>query len=169
MSEDTTAQAAPDADAADNNDSDDLSPEELRAELTRVRREAAGRRVANRELEEKAKKFDEIQREQMSEVERLRADLADAQKSAADASRERLARKVAKAAGLDADDADLITGASEDEMRASAERLAARFAERSSTSNLPNNGLFGGSHGKPVAAHRASDAGDAFRKLFTQH
>lgn len=171
MSEDTTKQSQVDGSTATESTDDGagdgaMSVEELKAELAKVRREAAGRRVANRELEEKAKKYDEWQREQMTEVERLKADLAQAQTTAAEAARERTARSIAREVGLDPDDADLITGKSEDEMRASAERLAARLGARTSGTSRPADGLFGGTRGRPVASHRTKDASQQFLDLF---
>lgn len=146
-------------------DDSGLSIDELRAELAKVRREAAGRRVANRELEDKAKKYDEWQREQLTEVERLKADLETAKAELGKTARSRRAREIAKEAGLEADDADLIVGTSDEEMRQSAERLAARIG-KPGAAQLPANGLFGGPRGSSVAAHRSQDAAAAFRSLF---
>lgn len=73
-----------------------------------------------------AAKLAELEQAQMSETERLKAQLADEQKRAQDSATEALRWRIAAKHGISAEDAELLlTGADEESMTRQAERLAA--------------------------------------------
>lgn len=128
-------------------DDKELTPEQLKKELTKVRREAAAKRVKNVELEDKAKKYDEYVQSQKTEMERLSDEKEALAKEVAklkgkDATAA-LRSKVAKKYKLDADLAGMLNG-DEAEMDAQAKTLADRFKTNTSTD------FYAGRRGTPV-------------------
>jgi seryl-tRNA synthetase len=126
-----------------------LSYEELQAEVKRVRQEAAARRVANRELEEKAKKWSEYEESQKSELQKLQDQLAERDKAINDAKLEAKRALIAKEFNVADEDLDLLVG-DEDNMK----RLAARLGkkEEGTGTGTPPSNLLAGNRGKPVGA-----------------
>lgn len=147
-------------DAAEPAGEETLTPEQLRAELAKVRREAASRRVLTKEQAAQLKELDDWKKSQMTEAERLKAERDDAVSKLKEAETEKLQRKVARAAKLPSHLADRIRGGTEEEMRVDAEALAA------SLPNAPSGGLFGGQRGSAVGADSPPDAASSFRSLF---
>lgn len=139
---------------------EELTPDQLRAALTKARREAAAKRVENKTLKAAADELQVIKDSQKTEYEKLveRAERAEAEANAA--RHERLARSVAKEAGLDPDLAEFLKGSTEDELRASAEKLKSKAG--SPKPAAPD--LLGGSRGTPVRA--GNDNAAAFRNMF---
>lgn len=121
-----------------------LSHEEALAELKRVRAEAAERRVKNRDLEEKAKKWSEYEESQKSELQKLQDQLAAKDKAIADKELEVSRSKIAKEFNVADEDLDLLVG-DEDNMK----RLAARLGVKQNEGSRPAD-LMAGNRGKPL-------------------
>lgn len=143
----------------------ELSAEELKAELKRVRNEAASRRIELKELKTKADKWEEYQQSQKTELERLQETLAAREKALADYEFEKTKRSVAKEFELDDEDIDLLTGSDEDSIRKQAERLKARLGKAQPTSRPAD--LLAGSRGNPVGggSSTTNNFDDIIRKL----
>lgn len=116
------------------------------AELTKVRKEAAARRVAKRDAEQTAEeRITELRRE----IQEMRM--------------EKVRTKVAKEAGLDLDLADRIRGESEDEMLEDAKLLAKKYRSKSSVE------AYGGRKGPPVGSEITQEPNHAFNKWFREN
>jgi hypothetical protein len=126
-----------------------LSHEEALAELKRVRAEAASRRVANRELEENAKKWKEYEDSQKTELEKLQAQIAERDKALADKELEVRRTKIAKEFNVADEDLDLLVG-DEENMKRLANRLGKK-EETPSTDKRPAD-LLAGKRGTPVGS-----------------
>lgn len=125
-----------------------LSHEDALKELAKVRSEAAARRVANRELEEKAKKWSEYEESQKSELQKLQDRLAERDKAINDAKLEAKRALIAKEFNVADEDLDLLVG-DEENMK----RLAARLGKKEEgTSGTPASNLLAGNRGKPVGS-----------------
>jgi hypothetical protein len=126
---DQQTEAAPEA---EEQQSEDLSPEALRKQLEKARKDAAGYRTKLRELEPIAAKAKELEDAQKSEAQKLteRAELAE--RTASEAQREMSRLRVLSEINLPADLHEFVIGDTEDEMRAKAQKLQGQFAaERS--------------------------------------
>lgn len=124
-----------------------LSHEDALKELAKVRAEAAARRVANRDLEEKAKKWSEYEESQKTELQKLQDQLAERDKIAAEAKLEAAKIRIAKKHNVPDEDIDLLVG-DEDSM----ERLAARLGSKESAGSSAPATLLAGNRGKPVGS-----------------
>lgn len=128
-----------------------LTYEELQAELAKTRREAAGKRVANKELESELDAFRKWKESQMTELEKAQSRLADVDK-------ERFADYVEIAQGkfgLEDEDLEFLKGTTKAEILASAEKLAQRLGRTQSEEDQTPRGnpnLFPGLRGKPVGS-----------------
>lgn len=150
---------------ADESVDPELSVEDLKAALARANREAAGRRVTNKEKEAELAEYREWKKAQMSEVDRLKTEKADLQAQYDRVQKENLQRKTAAKAGLDPKLATRIHGDSEEEMLADAKALAAEFVGgKTSTAS----GLLAGARGRPVGQDAEETESEWFRKQFTQ-
>lgn len=138
----------------------ELSPEELKAELKRVRNEAASRRIELKELKSKADKWEEYQASQKTELEKLQESLAAKEKALADYEFEKTKRAVAKEFELDDEDIDLLTGADEDSIRKQAERLKARLGKATPASRPAD--LLAGNRGNPLGSKSAGSNTNSF-------
>lgn len=112
-----------------------LTPEQLRAELTKVRQEAAARRVALREAEEKAKKWEEHEESQKTELEKLQAQLAEKEKKLAETAREKVIASLARKFKLEDDDLEFLTGSDEATLEVQAEKLAKKLGRTQEEAN----------------------------------
>lgn len=144
------------------NGTQELSPEELKAELKRVRQEAASRRIANRELEDKAKLWEQHQESQKTELQKLQDQIAERDKklSAYEFDQKRLA--VLKEFKLEEDDLDLLTGSDEETIRKQAEKLKAKndkLRANNDSSRRPAD-LLAGPRGTPVGGGSATNSFD---------
>ena len=142
----------------------ELTREELLAEVSKLRKESAGRRVAKKEVDAKLKEYEEWKLSQLSEVDRAKAETAKAEETVRVLLMEKAQRNAAKKAGLDPDYADRLRGETEEEMVADAKALVAKgFGTK--TSSTASNGL-AGKRGKPVGAGAEQTESDWFRKQF---
>lgn len=132
-----------------------LSYDELEAELRSVRNEAASRRIANRELEEKAKQWEEYQDSQKTELEKLQERLNKQDQDLAGYRMNDLKTSVAKEFGLDSEDAELLTGSDEATIRKQAEKLKARLEKTETSTSRPAD-LLAGNRGEPIGGNTQS-------------
>lgn len=139
---------------------EELTVDQLRAELTKVRREAAAKRVDNNQLKETLAELQKYKDAEKSEFELLKERAEKAEAFVSTTKREKAAVAAAKAAGLDPELAEFLKGSNEEELMASAEALAARVAAK--TPQTPD--LFAGKRGEPVRAETSPS--DAFRAIF---
>jgi tRNA/tmRNA/rRNA uracil-C5-methylase (TrmA/RlmC/RlmD family) len=149
--------------ASENNDSQQkLSYEDLQNELKKVRAEAASRRIANRELEEKAKRWEEYEESQKTELQKLQEALAERDKALANLSLEKEKQSLIKEFGLEDDDIDLLTGADVDTNRKIAEKLKAKAEKfnKNTSSSRPAD-LLAGNRGTPVGSANDTNSVDA--------
>jgi|SRR5690606_8356152 len=133
MSDDIeTQEVTPEATEADDNLSDERSVEELKAELKKVRREAASRRVANNQKEAELAEFRKWKESQKTELQKAQERAAELEKLVADYEKRDMQLAAAKAAKLDLDLADRIRGNTPEEMLEDAKKLAEKAGKRSS-------------------------------------
>ena len=137
-----------------------MSESDLRAELSRVRREAAARRVENNELKAAQAELQKYKDAEKTELERLTERATKAEEQANALLRDKAARAAAKAAGLDADLAEFLKGSTAEELKASAEALAAKTKANSAVD------FIAGKRGAAVSA--PTSAGEQFRNLFNK-
>jgi len=136
---------------------DNLSIEDYKRIVAKLRREAGSRRLKAKEVEEKLKEYDDWKKSQMSEVDRVKAERAELETELKQYRMEKLQKSVAAKAKLDAEFADLIKGDSEEEMLAHAKTLKARLA----TSGNPE-GTRPGVRGAPVGGDAHATANEWF-------
>lgn len=127
----------------------ELTYDELKAELAKVRNEAAQRRISNRELEEKAKQWEEYENSQKTELQKLQDQLAERDQKLAGYQVNDLRSSVAKEFGLDSEDAELLTGSDEATIRKQAEKLKARLGAVTTGTPRPAD-LLAGNRGTPI-------------------
>jgi septal ring factor EnvC (AmiA/AmiB activator) len=121
-----------------------LSHEDALKELAKVRAEAAAKRVKNKELEEAAKKWEEYQESQKTELQKLQDDVAARDKKIAEKELEVTRSNIAKQFNVADEDLDLLVG-DEDNMK----RLAARLGTTKDSKSNPLD-LLAGNRGNPV-------------------
>lgn len=119
-------------------------------ELAKVRREAAASReqknTVRSELQEKAKRWEEYEQSQKTEIERATEKAATLETQLQDLRTKDLRREIADEYKLDADLRELLSG-DEDQMKSMAEKLSEKFK----THEPANSGSFlGGQRGNPV-------------------
>lgn len=147
----------------DNDALTGLSHEQALAELAKVRREAAGRRLKTKEIEAQLAELQKYKDAEKTELELAIERASKAEEVASKLTREKTAEKAAKDAGLDPALAEFLKGNTEEELLESAKALAARVGVKQDSA--PD--LFAGGRGGPVRAGNNSNA-EAFRQLFTQ-
>lgn len=134
MSDDIeTQEVTPEVTEEDDSLSDERSVEELKAELKKVRREAASRRVANNQKEAELAEFRKWKDSQKTELQTAQERAAELEKLVSDYEKKDLQLAAAKAAKLDLDLADRIRGNTPEEMLEDAQKLAEKAGKRSST------------------------------------
>lgn len=151
--------------ASENNDSQQkLSYEDLQNELKKVRAEAASRRIANRELEEKAKRWEEYEESQKTEQQKLQEALEarEAELNKFKLSEEK--RGLIKEFGLEDDDIDLLTGSDVESNRKIAERLKAKMEKNNGNATASSRpaDLLAGNRGTPVGSTNDNNNFDDF-------
>lgn len=125
---DETSTATADT-ATDTLEQPATAPEELGdAGKKALEAERKARRAAEKAAAEAAAKIRQYEDAQKSEAERLAARVAELEQAAATATAEAARQRIVNETGLPADLADLIVGADEDAMRATAERIKAHLA-----------------------------------------
>jgi predicted nucleic acid-binding Zn-ribbon protein len=147
------------ADLVEGEQQSGLTHEQALAELSKVRREAAKHRTEKQATKAALDELQKYKDAEKTELELLKERAEKAESAAAEATRERAARAAAKAAGLDAEWADLVRGNTEDELRASAEALAERLGNAAPATTAFNTG-----NRAPVRAPESASA--AFRAMF---
>lgn len=160
MDEDFEAQEVL-ADLVETDASSGLTHEQALAELAKVRREAAAKRVENNQLKAAQEELQKYKDAEKTELERLTERATKAEERAQQLLRDKTARAAAKAAGLDPDLADFLKGSTEEELKASAEALAAKTKGNTSSDFIP------GTRGGPVKAQPS--ASEQFRNIFTKN
>lgn len=136
------------------------SSEEYESEIKQLRKEAAARRVQNREKDGELEEFRQWKESQKTEIEKISERAALAEKQLQSLQQERLQLKAAREAGLDLDLADRVRGDTEEEMLADAKALA----ERSSGRHVPPSVInpYAGRRGDPVGPEKST--GSIFRE-----
>jgi len=143
---------------------DGLSLDDAVKEIAKLRKEAARRRVSNKETTEKLAAYDEWQKSQMSEVDRLKAEKAELEATTHALRKEKWQVTAAEKAGLPAEFAEDVRGDSEEEMTAHAKRLAAKLGKKAPvTTKSPFASR--GAGGKPVGQNASEDASTAFNAI----
>jgi molecular chaperone GrpE (heat shock protein) len=99
-------------------------PEGAKRALAAARKQAREAERARKALQSEVENY---KQRDLTDQQKLEQRATAAEKVAEDATRELSRLRAARAAGLDIEDADLVTGSTEAEMKASAERLFARF------------------------------------------
>lgn len=141
-----------------------LTYEELQAELAKTRREAAGKRVKNNELETELSDFRKWKESQMTELEKAQARLQEV-----DAERRQDYLEIAQTKfGLEDDDLEFLKGTTKAEILASAEKYSSRVGSKASEKDEElqqrgNPNLFPGTRGTPVGSG-ASDVNARLRE-----
>lgn len=136
----------------------------------RAERVAAEKYPDYAELQDKAKRLDQIEEANKTELQRQADRLAASEKSKAEAQREALRLRVATRHGVTEEDMDLfLTGDDEDTLTRQAERLATREADRQQAeADAEAERLRNGTHvpgeGHGVTKHTDTDA-EALRTL----
>jgi len=135
-----------------------LSHEDALKELAKVRAEAADRRIKNRELEDKAKKWQEYEESQKTELQKLQDAVAERDKRLADKELEVTRSKIAREFNVADEDLDLLVG---DE--ANMKRLAERIG-KPKDSEAPKRpvDLLAGNRGTSVTGKTSSFSMDDF-------
>lgn len=135
-----------------------LSHEDALKELAKVRAEAADRRIKNRELEDKAKKWQEYEESQKTELQKLQDAVAERDKRLADKELEVTRSKIAREFNVAEEDVDLLVG---DE--ANMKRLAERIG-KPKDSEAPKRpvDLLAGNRGTSVTGKTSSFSMDDF-------
>lgn len=162
--EQTDENSGTDNSGTDGGTQKQLSYEELQAELTKVRREAAGKRVANKELEGELSDFRKWKESQMTELEKAQSRLKETEDS-----RKADWNDIAQAKfGLEDDDMEFIHGTTKEEILASAKKYAERQGRNAGDGEDErpvnrNPNLFPGTRGEPVGKNKSS-ANDILRE-----
>lgn len=112
-----------------------LSHEDALKELSKVRAEAAAKRVKNKELEEAAKKWSDYEESQKTELQKLQDDVAKRDAIIAAKELEVTKANIAKQFNVEDDDLDLLVG-DEDNMKRLAERLGKKEENKTSPLDL---------------------------------
>jgi len=134
----------------------ELSVDDLKKELEKVRKEAASHRVKARENAEAKTELEKIRQSQMSDLEKAQARVKELEEKdsarAIDA-----AIEIAKAKyGFEEDDVEFLHGSNAEEIAASAEKLSKRLGKKEDPNGQASAGqnpnLFPGTRGKPVGS-----------------
>lgn len=123
-----------------------LSHEDALKELSKVRAEAAARRVANKELEQAAQKWKEYEESQKTELQKLQDAVAERDKRIAEKELEVTRSNIAREYNVADEDVDLLVG-DEANMKRLAERLGK--TKETGTTNRPVD-LLAGNRGNAV-------------------
>lgn len=114
--------------------------------------ERDARKAAEREKADLQKQLDAINAENMSDLEKAQAQAKAAEETAAKATRDALRYRYAAKHGISDEDAELfLTGETEEQVAAQAERFASHTAA-TTASGTPKPDLTQGGNGKPIAA-----------------
>jgi hypothetical protein len=133
--------------------SDDLSADELKQIVAKLRKENASKRIMNKakdkELADAAAKWQEYEESQKSEFQKLQERNAELEARLESEGRDKLRMKLASEFKLDSDLAEFIDGKDEGEMRSKAEKLAKRINPL-----MGSDDLRAGDRGAPVGSRK---------------
>lgn len=138
-----------------------LSREQLLEELSKVRKEAAARRIENKNLKSDSDKWKQYEESQKTEMQKLQDSIAERDKALSDYKVKDLKLSVAREVGLDSDDIDLIGGTDEETIRASAQKLKERLTPKQDGTKPVE--LLGGNRGKPIGSNATQSIDDMIR------
>lgn len=127
---------------------EEFDVDRAKAKIAKANAEARNLRERLKAAEEKAKRFDEIEDAERSEVERLTKQLAEMQEKAQEADLRAMRAEVAQEKGLTAAQAKRLVGGSLEELAADADELLETFMPQEGTGGTPPSG-------KPVEALRS--------------
>lgn len=149
-SEEVTQEATEEVteETATESKANELSHEDALKELAKVRKEAAAKRVANKELSDKAAKYDEYLKSQMTEIQRKDAEIAELKEKNVELSVGSVREKVALKYGLDAETAQLFLGDLVDEDKL--EERASAIAKLAPKDEKQKGKSFAGRRGSAV-------------------
>lgn len=122
-----------------------LTHEQALAELSKVRKEAADRRIKLRDAEDKAKKWSEYEESQKTELQKLQEAVAERDKRIAERELEVTRAKIAREFNVADEDLDLLVG-DEDSMK----RLASRLGSKEGNKTPSPADLMAGKRGAPI-------------------
>jgi len=124
--EQTEEQTAPQE--GEEQTAEELSPDVLRKQLEKARKEAANYRTKVRELEPLASKAKELEEAQKTESQKLAERAEAAERTASEAQRELARFRVLSEVALPPELHEFVVGNDEDELRAKAQKLKAQFS-----------------------------------------
>jgi hypothetical protein len=131
--------------------------------VKKLRNESARRRTGSKEKDAQLAEYAEWKKSQMSEVERAKADKDEIAQERDALRREKFQTQLAKKYELDEDLADLIGGATEEEMTASAKKLASKLGKSEKSSAKQE--LFPSGKRKPVSTGPNTTPGGLFNSI----
>lgn len=114
-----------------------LDVEKAKAKIHKANREAQNLRARLKELEDKAGKYDEIENEKKSDIQRETEAREAAEKKAADLETRLLRMEVATEKGLTASQAKFLTGATKADLETAADELLTAFKSEKSPDDKP--------------------------------
>jgi hypothetical protein len=129
-----------------------LPVEELVNHILELRQENAKHRTEKSAVSKELEEFTKWKDSQKSELEKLQEENATLKKDLGTTKKEKAQAKVGKAAGLDPDLYEFIKGSSDDEMLASAQKLAEKYPAtggKATPSNVAS--LLAGNRGVPLS------------------
>lgn len=131
--------------------------EDALKELEKARREAASRRVKNKEVEEKARQWEEHVQSQKTDLEKLTEQVSVLRTDNEKLRFEQLREKVARDSKLDPEDFEFLIGNTEEELKAKAEKLNSRRGKSQTD-------FYAGQRGTPVTATKEETVDEWFAK-----
>lgn len=143
----------------------ELSHEEALKELAKVRKEAAAKRVANKELVDKAAKYDEHLKSQLSETERLKAEVEELKAANDNLKTETVRERVALKYGIESEMAQLMFGDLSDEATLEARAKALSGNKVAEEDTKGKKASFGGRRGTPV---KSQESEPTLQSVFTE-
>ena len=152
----TEEQSAP-QEGEEQQQTEELSPEALRKQLEKARKEAASYRTKVRELEPLASKAKELEDAGRTELEKLTARAEQAERTAAENAARALRLDVAFEKGLTPAQAKRLVGSSREELEADAEEILRDFPALKSDGRPKGNADLGARTAAPPANPRQAD------------
>lgn len=137
---------------------EDLEAEQLREMVKKLRRENGKTRVQKNEVTAELEEFRKWKESQLTAAEKAEKRAAEAERELAEMKRAKLQREIADEFELDSDLAEFITGSDAKEMRAKAEKLAAKTVSKVAGAS----DFQPGSKGKPPVKPGTAKTGGAF-------
>ena len=152
-----TTEQQPEAPEAEEAQAEELSPEALRKQLEKARKEAANYRTKVRELEPLASKAQQLEDAGRSELEKLTARAETAERERGEHQARALRLEVAFEKGLTPAQAKRLVGASRDELEADADEILRDFPALKDDGRPKGNADLGPRNTAPPANPRQAD------------